>query len=366
MTKGVVIMPCYLDKKSKTWYTQFYYTDFTGIKRKTFKRGFRTKKEAQEYERTFLHSKQKDCTMPFKTYCNCYLSDVKPRVKLQTYNLKERILRLKIVPFFENKQLNQITSEDILSWQNELLLQNLSRTYLRTIHNNMWAIFNHAVRYYGLQNNPCSASKKLGNPKPKKLNFWTLDEYLKFIDVVRKELPGMYPVLYEVLFFSGARLGEILALTFDDITNEGIDINKTYYRYHKEDHITEPKSEKSIRTVSLPAFVMNELNVYMKSIYNPTPIDRIFPITHRPVESHLNALSKKAGVKKIRVHDLRHSHAALLIRQGVTPYAIKERLGHESITTTLNTYGALYPDADANIATMINNLAKKDYTGGVK
>lgn len=359
-------MPGYFDKKSKTWYTQFYYTDFTGAKRKTFKRGFRTKRDAQEYERTFLQTKQKDCSMPFKTYCACYLSDMRPRLKLQTYNLKERILRLKIIPFFENKSLNQVSSEDILNWQNELLLQDLSRTYLRTIHNHMWALFNHAVRYYGLKSNPCNASKKLGSPKPKKLNFWTLEEYLQFIEVVRKEIPGMYPVLYDVLFYSGARLGEVLALTFEDIKNDCIDINKTYYRYHKEDYITDPKSEKSVRTVSLPTFVVHELSTYMESFYNPTPTDRIFPITHRPVESHLNALSKKAGVKKIRVHDLRHSHAALLIRQGVTPYAIKERLGHESITTTLNTYGALYPDADANIATMINNLAKKDYTGGVK
>lgn len=357
-------MPVYYNDTTKKWDAKFYYTDYMGKRHKTSKRGFRTKKEAQEYERIFLHSKQKDCTMPFKIYCTCYLEDIRPQIKLQTYNLKERIIRLKILPFFESQPLNRITSEDILTWQNALLKQNLSRTYLRTIHNHMWALFNHATRYYGLQVNPCNASKKLGSPKPKKLNYWTLDEYLKFTELARESLPQIYVVIYEVLFYSGARLGEVLALTFEDITATGIDINKTYFRYKKEDHITEPKSEKSIRTVSLPAFVMEELRQYMGTIYNAVPTDRIFPITHRPVEKHLNDFAQKAGVRKIRVHDLRHSHVAMLINQGILPYTIKERLGHESITTTMNTYGALYPDADIKVADLINSIATKEYTGG--
>ncbi|MFR0862162.1 MAG: Arm DNA-binding domain-containing protein [Pseudoruminococcus massiliensis] len=185
-------MAVYRDKSNgydgKTWRVAVYYTDWQGNKKKHEKRGFKTKKSAQSYETEFIAKKKKDINMGFSAFVELYLTDIKPQIKLTTYVTKENIINTHILPYFENKSLSDITSVDILQWQNELLMlrddngKGYSQTYLRTVQNQLNAIFNHAVRYYDLPKNPCAATKKIGKSKAKEMLFWTKEEYWKFAE----------------------------------------------------------------------------------------------------------------------------------------------------------------------------------------
>ena len=113
-----------------------------------------------------------------------------------------------------------------------------------------------------------------------------------------------------------------------------VSVTKSYSRLDGQDLIQKPKTSKSIRTITIPPFLCTIVQNYMNAIYGLRSQDRLFPTTKYAILNHLHTGSKKAGVKKIRVHDLRHSHASFLIDLGFSPLVIKERLGHENIETT--------------------------------
>ncbi len=144
------------DKEKGTWIIYARYKDWQGKTKVLHKRGFSTKKEAQDYERKYLMKQSKNLDMGFEQFVESYLSDLKPRLKYNTYLTKEHIIKTKIVPYFEGKAMSEITSSDIMRWQNEILQlrdedgKGYSPTYLKTISTQMSAIFNHASRYYDL------------------------------------------------------------------------------------------------------------------------------------------------------------------------------------------------------------------------
>ena len=143
-----------------------------------------------------------------------------------------------------------------------------------------------------------------------------------------------------------------MALTYNDIDLEKrtVSINKSYQRFNERDVITPPKTPKSNRIVNIPKFLTEELKEYISRLYGLMPDDRMFQFTKAFLEHEMIRGVKNTGVKKIRLHDLRHSHASLLIEMGFTPLAIAERLGHEKIETTLNTYSHLYPNKQSQLA----------------
>lgn len=350
-------MAAYKDEARNTWYVKFYCTDYQGNRKSKLKRGFATKREALEWERNYLQQKQGDVGMMFSSFVEVYRKDKSKRIKESTWDSKNRVLEQKLIPWFGNMMLNEIKASDILNWQNAMIEQGLAPSYLRMIQNQLTAVFNHAERFYNLKENPCKKVDKMGSAKSPNLKFWTQEEFQIFISHT-KDKP-VYAMIFKVLFWTGMRIGEVLALTKEDIifSSSSIRINKTYYRKNKRDYVTTPKTEKSNRVTSVPLFLMEELRLYMAGIYGLEDGDRIFPITQRPVQHWLVEKAKEAGVKQIRVHDLRHSHVALLIRMGVAPIAIAQRIGHESVTTTMNTYGHLYPTVQGEIAEMLNNKA---------
>ena len=154
----------------------------------------------------------------------------------------------------------------------------------------------------------------------------------------------------------------MLALTKSDIdfVNNKLSITKTYYRTDKRDIITTPKTKQSVRVIDIPEFLKQEIKEYVDRLYELPDDERIFPIVAEAVQHKLKREAEKAGVKKIRVHDIRHSHVAYLIHQGVQPLIIKERLGHRDIKITLNTYGHLYPSQQKQVAEMLNMQRQKE------
>ena len=195
----------------------------------------------------------------------------------------------------------------------------------------------------------------MGKSDADKVAFWTKQEFDLFMESMDKR--DRYYVIFMTLFWTGCREGELLALTLNDIDfdNNTIDINKTYFRSEGKDIITTPKTEGSVRVITIPEFLKIELKQYAEQLYDYPRNERLFPITARALQKKLKSQIEKANVREIRVHDLRHSHVAFLINEGVQPLLIKERLGHKDIKVTMNTYGHLYPNQQKAVADLLES-----------
>lgn len=348
------------DKKTGKWLIQYRYTDWQGKRRKSTKRGFATKREAEEWLRNFLITQKADFDMKFEDFWKMYCADMETRLREHTMRTKKYIVELKILPYFGDKRVNDITAADIRQWQNELIKMGYSPTYLKTINNQLSAIFNYAVRYYDLKSNPCAKAGSMGKSKAEEMDFWTVEEFRKFIDsVMNKRLSYM---AFMTLYWTGMRLGELLALNPKDVDLEKrtISITKSYQRLGKKDVITPPKTPKSKRVITIPEFLAADIKDYMDSLYDLQENDRLFPITKYYLEHEMQRGIKESGVKRIRVHDLRHSHASMLIELGFSPLEIANRLGHEKVETTLNTYAHLYPNKQTKLAERLDSEYRED------
>ncbi len=344
------------DPKTGKWLVQFRYTDWTGQTKKTTKRGFGTKREAEEWLRNFLAAKASDVDMKFSSLVDLYFTDLGKRLREYTLRNKHYLIDGKILPYFKDKPLCSITPADIRKWQAEILSQGYSDTYVRSVYNQLNAVFNYAVTFYNLRENPCHKAGSIGKKNADEMLYWTKEEFDKFITAVSDKPTSR--VIFTTLFYTGLREGELLALTPADIDIENctLSVNKSYQRIEKRDVITAPKTPKSKRIISIPQFLADELQAYITSIYGIKRNDRIFPHTKHYLTKEMVRGCKLSGVKKIRIHDLRHSHCALLFSLGVTPLEAAERLGHDDPKTTLRIYAHVYPDSGKRISEKLNQL----------
>ena len=176
-------MPTYKDTKTGLWYCKFVYTDWTGNRKQKKKMGFKFQKEAKAYETEYLSKARATCDMLFSSFISLYMEDCKARLKPTTYAGKEFLINAHVTPFFGNMPLNAITATTIRKWQTELIANpnNYSNTYLKTIHNQVSAIFNFACKYYKLGENPARICGAMGKKNADSMQFWTLDEFKRFI-----------------------------------------------------------------------------------------------------------------------------------------------------------------------------------------
>lgn len=344
------------DPKTGKWLIQYRYKDWTGKNRKSTKRGFKTKREAEEWYRDFLMKQSQSCDMKFKDFTELYAEDMKHRLCEHTMINKMYVIRDKLIPYFGEKRINEITAADIRVWQNQLIQQGYKPTYLKSINNQLSAIFNYAVKYYELKDNPCRKAGSMGKAKADEMEIWTKDEFQQFVDCLMDKRISW--LAFQILFWTGIRIGELLALTFGDVDLDGkvITINKSYQRLKGKDVITPPKTPKSNRRVNIPQFLADDIRDYKESLYAPQPEDRVIPVAKTFLEKEMQRGMKLSGMKKIHIHSLRHSHTSLLIEMGVSPKEIAERLGHENIETTLNTYSHLYPDKQERLAEQLDQF----------
>lgn len=348
-------MSVFKNDDNGTWYTMVRYTNWKGERKQKCKRGFTTRKEALDWEREFLQQQSADMDMTFSAFVELYSRDMKTRLRQSTWLTKENIIQKKLLPYFGNKSMSEIGAKDIIQWQNEMMNlrgkdgKPFSATYLKSMHNQVSAIFNHAVKFYDLKSNPAAKAGSVGKKEAKDMLFWTKDEYLKFADAMMDKPLSFYA--FEMLYWCGIRLGELLALTSVDFdfTRSTVSINKSYQRLNREDIITEPKTPKSNRVIKMPDFLCQEIQEYMKTLYGCESGDRLFPISKSYLHHEMDRGSKAGGVKRIRVHDLRHSHVSHLIELGFSAVAIADRVGHESIDITYR-YAHLFPSKQEEMA----------------
>ena len=355
-------MPAYKDEKTGKWFAKFYYTNWQGIKKQKWKRGFATKKEALGFERDFLEKQSANPDMTFQNLYEIYMEDMAARLKQSTLLTKKAVLQTHILPFFGSKPINEIKASDVRRWQAKLMSSpnNYSQTYLKKINTELNSIINYAKRFYNLNTNPCGKAGTIGKAKAEEMDYWTYDEYIAFREGV-KDKPLSY-ICFEVLYWTGMREGELLALSPADIDfdNKLISINRTYQRIGGKDVFTSPKTRKSKRKIPIPDFLCQELSDYIQSRYMLDADERLFPVTKSYLSHEMIRGCKNTGVKKIRIHDIRHSHASLLINQGCDALMLADRLGHEKVSTTLNTYSHLFPHKQQELVHSLESLQATD------
>ena len=361
-------MPAYKDEKTGTWFVKFYVKDWTGKNKQVKKRGFATKREALVYERSYKVRQECNLDMTFEDFLKLYSEDMELRLKRNTWLTKEHIIRTKILPYFRLLKMNEITAADVIKWQNELIAYKdengvgYSMTYRKTMHNQLSCIFNHACKFYNLRNNPARQAGCMGKEESKEMLFWTTDEYKRFSEAIIDKPMSYYA--FEMLYWTGMRLGECLALTMADFdfNKNTVRICKSYQRLEGKDVITTPKTKKSNRTIKMPKFLAEEMQVYFEMLYGYKETDRIFQVTKSYLHHVMERGSKLAGVKKIRIHDLRHSHVSHLIELGFSAVAIADRVGHESIDITYR-YAHLFPSTQIEMADKLD--VENDRLNGV-
>lgn len=346
------------------------YDAVTGKQIQKYRSGFSTKKEARaEYSKLILAAEEglaMEKKQPsFKQFIEeIYLPWYKTQVKESTYKNRLNTIE-KHFKFFYRKKVNEIEPIHVQTWQLKLA-KDYSPNYVRIIQGMLSLAFDRAIILGLAKKNP---ARMVGNIKSKKVkvDFWTLEEFQKVISLLYK---GDYYehylfICFWLLFTTGLRIGEAAALQWEDIDFESgiISVTKTlYYKSMNEYKFVDPKTSASIRTVVIDEDTIRELKDWME-VQKKVLKDCNFVLSYSgiPTSKHtlpraLEKLAGLAGVHRIKIHALRHSHVALLISMGVNPLIVKDRLGHEKIQTTLGTYGHLYPNSNFEVAKMLGGI----------
>ena len=348
------------NQKSNTYEVRTYYKDWTGVRKQKTKRGFKRKCDAQEWERAFKLKENLSLDMYFEDFVDLYMNDIKSRIKYNTWLTKKHIVEKKILPYFSKKKLQEIKPSDIRQWQNTMMNyrnkqgEGYSQVYLKTIHNQLSAILNHAVNFYDLKSNAARKAGSMGKERTKEMLFWTKEEYMKFIEAVADKPISFYA--FEILYWTGIREGELLALTPADFdfVKKTLRINKSYQRLEGKDVITDPKTPKSNRVIVMPDFLAVEIEDFISRLDGIRSDDRIFTISKSYLHHEMDRGAKLAGVKRIKIHGLRHSHISLLIHMGYSALAIAERVGHEAVDITYH-YAHLFPTVQSDMAVHLDS-----------
>lgn len=368
----------YKDENNGKWYVRFRETDFkTGTKSNRKLSGFKTKKEAQyayedhisEYNRAreeWESAKPNAADVPsqdmiFSELVAKYYIFKKSRIRDASYYDLVKKIDSKIVLFFSKMKVKDIIPATILEWHETL--NGYSFAYQKTLYGYLSGIFAFGSRYHGTPNVMLNVDRPRNVQPKKEMQIYTPEEFARFIVCVDKE---PYAMFFTFLFISGCRRGEALALSWDDIdfATGAVKINKSVApksTVKKDGYtITPPKTDSSNRTIFLPSFFIEELANYKKwqqDNYSDTSFvfcaEKPLPLTN--IARALSNAAEQAQLKRIRVHDFRHSCASLLLHQGTSIVAVSHHLGHKSTKETLDTYAHFLPNDQTVI---LNNLSK--------
>ena len=360
-------MSAYKDEEHGTWYVKFAFVDWTGKIRWTTKRGFDGKRKAERYEREYKQrsrNQQPDITV--SKLVQYYLEDRKLHLRENSYRSRESAITHHILPYLGKLKLSQLTPLRMKRWQNELMASDnisregkkLSRSTILMINSICSILLNFAVKFYGMKQNPLriigAPSIPQTAPQQGKYPIWSPEEFSQAMGFVSDPQERC---IFEILFYGGLRIGELLALNAKDFDFQAntISITKSYKKKKKKAAPT--KTASSVRTITMPRTIMQNVQAFIKkSEPVPSPLFTMAQITLRV---HLKAIADKAGLPQIRLHDLRHSHASYLIHRGIPITTISHRLGHKNSSITLQVYSHLYKNADADLAEMLESDIKK-------
>lgn len=342
-------MTVYKDEQRGTWYFITRVELPNGEKKQVKRRGFKTEKSAllaeAKLEREYESMEYEEEYITFKQVAEEYKEWYKKRRKLSSYTKISSIIDVHLIPRFGKRKLKSIRPRDVTKYQDDIIDEKYAPSHIKKIHTTLSAVFNFAIKQEYTKENPAMIAGNVELEEEKHVNFWTLDEFKTFIKHVDNPL---HHAFFMTLYYSGARKGELLALTWSDIDfdNNTININKTEYNRQ----VTTTKTKSSTRIVLMPSHVMGILKK-LENRAKPKKTYVVFgefnnSISTTTLDRAYDRYIKASGVKRIRLHDFRHSHASYLINKGYVISMIAARLGHGDVATTLNTYGHLYPSTE--------------------
>lgn len=366
-------MPSYKDEKTGLRFCKFNYRDYKGNIKQKKKSGFIKKKDADAWERDFLLASQGQPNMAFSDFLEIYKKDCYPQMRLRSQQTKNNRHK-KLIKYFSDIPLDEITPLDIKKWQNSLINEDLASSYIKILQNELSAILNHAVRFYNLSENPVKKAGKVKIPDEisEPMRFWTFEEFkevYQYIDDIKAK------TAINLLYWTGIRKGELLALKWSCIylDNKTLRIESSLQRIKGENIIT-PTKTYDTRVLSLPDTTINILRDYKDMVYNPRNNDLVFDWEKRFIENGIKEGVNKANkeieeynkthnpkkslIERIHVHGLRHSHASYLINHNVNIVLISKRLGHKKTSITLDTYSHFFPLADDEMLDIMNKDTK--------
>lgn len=349
-------MSVFKDTNTKKWTCKFRYTNWNDDSKQKKKTGFKTKKQAQLWEKENSNKLEGSYLMTLSSLIDLYITDCTARLKPTTLDNKTLLINTKIKPFLGNIPIDQITPIIVRKWQTTLINKGYSPTYLKTINNQLSAILNYGCNFYSLKENVCRKAGSMGKKQAELKEFWSTEDFDKFIATFDNLTTGK--IAFSLLFYSGMRSGEMLALTLNnfDFTNNTINIDKNYARLKGKDLIMTQKTPKSKRVITMPKFLMEDVRAYANKRYDYKPNERLIPLAKTSLTRAMNIGIKRSGVKHCSIQYLRHAHASFLIENGFSPLFVSERLGHEKIKTTPQTYSHLYTNKQGEVADKIQQM----------
>ena len=341
------------------------------INRKLYKsKRYLTRKECIEAESIYKLKKTSPDRLDFHIVALSYFENLKTYTKYSTIYTYEKDYNKHIYPYFAKKDIYSINTLDYNIWFEEMAKKHLKPKYTNKINSLLRNIFNYAIQNYNLEHNPVIKSFKEVHSKiqtEEKLRYITKEDFDKFISVVDDD---MYKLLFETLFYTGIRKGELLCLTWDDVDldRKFIRINKTLYKIHKNT----PTSNKTnqVREIYLNDTYVQKLAVYKqnKTMYKDFSnkwyvFGDVKTLSTTQIERKKHHYFELSGVKEITIHEFRHSHVSMLVNEYLkhntdsTKFFImmSQRLGH-TIPVMQRTYMHLFPNTQNDIVNMLNNL----------
>jgi integrase len=373
--------------KTKSGVSYFYRVIYkdpnNGEEKRKYQAGFAGKKEAGRACKDFVESLQKTVIekpkVTFKDLVDDYQSSRKIRVKPTSYTGTQRMLKMYMLPTFGKRNIVEITKLDVRKWADELQSSSLSPKYKNDLLTLAKSVFSHGVEYFDLNVNPVNNIQRLKNDKQPLTadSIWTVDEFHNFIvgfntdDLEEKH----WKIFFTLLYWTGIRRGEIKALQFADfkIDTCEIDINKSCTNKVTGMGLVmqTPKTKGSKRKIPLDQLTYNMMLEYynyrkeqpgfsMKHFIFNRPNNPLMPFADTTIQNRKNRMVEKIGMKVIKIHGFRHSHASVLIGNNMDPAAVAERLGHSSAVMTLNVYTHVLPESVKKTVSLIDHLRKED------
>lgn len=294
-----------------------------------------------------------------------YRNYKKDSIKDSTYYELNKTFEKHILPFFGNLKIKEITKNKVLDFQQSLT--GYSYKYKTKIRTTLYSMFKYLYFYYDVDNVIARVEAFKKPISHKEMEIWSLSEFNLFIDTFDETTDDgvKFKTFFTFLYYTGCRLGEVLALNSKDINleNKTITINKnlsTKTTTNSAYEISTPKTNSSYRKIIIPDKLIDTLKIYISKFEKCKSSTFFFgldaPLDDHTIYRRLEEHCKLSDVKKIRIHDFRHSHASLLIANGANIVLVAKRLGHTNTQQTLNTYAHLFPNSEYELINLINKI----------
>jgi len=359
-------MAVYKDKERGTWYIRTRIVKHDGTYKEITKRGYRTKADALQHEQTIKATIiEHTAFVSFQDLVSIYLMEMEQKNSGSTYGQRLHDTNKYLLPYFKTKKIQQIKPIDVKNWHTYIKeTYQFSNSTLRRLHATLSAILTCGMKYYNLSINAATIAGGFILPKEHKntVHFWEEHEFKQFYAVI-DELK--YQCIFLLFYYSGLRSGELCALQWDDLNSNILSISKSLTRTYENNKYRTcigPTKTRKNREVLLPKFLIKKLNLYKNYCKTEFPSfsnsfymfgNKDSFLSTSTLQRRFDKHVKTSKVPKIKIHDLRHSHASYLINKNANIVLISERLGHINPTETLNTYSHLFPSKQNELISLI-------------